>query len=403
MGGSPIWEELETMELLDIWRQARLQSALRTNVRNKWIWEHVADQLWHRGFVRSGEQCKNKVHNLLCVYRNVCRGRLPRWRCRYFDLLHRVASAKDVSDLEEPSEVAEKSRPLQRLSEPADLSPPPVRSGQTAAGSERSRARTAPDTGRVGYGAEEGRLGTAAGDRPGFERVRCRSEGQPEPSPGARCGSEEGGLSPPAGRQRARRDPPALVPIAHRPVPAAGAGLPLCSEEVRVLLARLWGQRLQAELLQRVRQTGGLKALRDGALRSQPYPTVRPPPARDPAAPHRNIITVTAPTAGGGGAAPDQPGTVIAQVPLLPSFRERTFSVSPGADQPVKEVSGRRLSPPAASHDLLAGAWDRCGASGRSAEALRGLSSRGLVLLPGGHGPRGVTAVGGGVIRVDID
>ena len=80
------------MELLDIWRQARLQSALRSNVRNKWIWEHVADQLWHRGFVRSGEQCKNKVHNLLCVYRNVCRGRLPRWRCRYFELLHRSST-----------------------------------------------------------------------------------------------------------------------------------------------------------------------------------------------------------------------------------------------------------------------------------------------------------------------
>ena len=94
---------------------------------------------------------------------------------------------------------------------------------------------------------------------------------------------------------------------------------------------------------------------------------------------------------------------MIAQVPLLPVRRQRGRSVSPLPAAPGADLRQEQASPPAGARALLASAWERCAAAGRSADVLRGLAARGLVLLPGGHGAHGIAAVGDGVIRVDDD
>lgn len=411
------------MELLDIWRQAHLQTALRSNVRNKWIWEHVGDQLWHRGFVRSGEQCKNKVHNLLCVYRNVCRGRLPRWRCRYFDLLHRVATAKNVSELEDPAELAEEER--------------------KAVGGEPETAASPPQ-----------RLP----ELPGFPQSPQRTE--------SRAGAVG---SPPPGKERARRGPPALVPIQYRSAPAnvkAAVGLPVTAEDAKAavdlpwkaldvkpvgglpessdevlrLLTRLWGHHLPADVLQSVsdafrRELPGserlLRESREAGHRSRPYPAARPPtsavlPPRAAIQPPREVPVVPAPPPAEPVKSPAHPadfaedlrGMVIARVPLLPVFKASSLS-PPAVDsvhRPAPETPARKSTPPSGTHGTHgthSGTHGTHGTNGTfsgthsgipeqygvdvGSAVLRELASRGLLLPTGRHTARA------GVIHINID
>ena len=436
MGGSPIWEELETMELLDIWRQAHLQTALRSNVRNKWIWEHVADQLWHRGFVRSGEQCKNKVHNLLCVYRNVCRGRLPRWRCRYFDLLHRVATAKDVADLEEAVKGTEKGAeppeevgsPPRRLSGP----PGPPRSPEERGDSEKRRLsppavrvrRAPPALVPIQYRSAPAPVKAAVGLPVTPEDLQTAVS--PTLSPKDLKKTE----SPPSSPENQKF---AGLPLSQEEDLKSAAGLPVCSEEMRRLLTRLWRHYLPIDVLQRVGDaarrgpacpTRGPKLTRDGELRSRPYPFVQPPTSA--MSPPRRSAPATAPVPSPQGvsaeAAPAEPlksqegpgelsaedlrGMVIARVPLLPAFKEKSGSLSPPAvdavDRPPAEPTARRPTAPSGTHGDTQETYGVPADLSRSAEVLRGLASRGLMLLPGLHGARGISA-GAGVIRIDID
>ncbi|KAL5249833.1 hypothetical protein ACHWQZ_G018604 [Mnemiopsis leidyi] len=63
------WTYPETQALLDIWQQEHIQTQLTLMARNRPVWEQVAEIMKYRkGFSRTGEQCKTRIHTLKIRY-----------------------------------------------------------------------------------------------------------------------------------------------------------------------------------------------------------------------------------------------------------------------------------------------------------------------------------------------
>ena len=63
------WTYPETQALLDIWQQDHIQTQLTLMARNRPVWEQVAERMkYHKGFNRTGEQCKTRIHTLKIRY-----------------------------------------------------------------------------------------------------------------------------------------------------------------------------------------------------------------------------------------------------------------------------------------------------------------------------------------------
>eukprot|EP00116_Pleurobrachia_bachei_P004759 sb/3465021/ len=63
------WTYPETQALLDIWQQDHIQTQLTLMARNRPVWEQVAEVMQYRkGFNRTGEQCKTRIHTLKIRY-----------------------------------------------------------------------------------------------------------------------------------------------------------------------------------------------------------------------------------------------------------------------------------------------------------------------------------------------
>ncbi|XP_063690093.1 uncharacterized protein LOC134822773 isoform X2 [Bolinopsis microptera] len=63
------WTYPETQALLDIWQQEHIQTQLTLMARNRPVWEQVAEIMKYRkGFNRTGEQCKTRIHTLKIRY-----------------------------------------------------------------------------------------------------------------------------------------------------------------------------------------------------------------------------------------------------------------------------------------------------------------------------------------------
>ena len=71
MATSGPWSTEETRALLDVWGADNVQCSLDRVVRNRTVYQRVANGLAELGFEQTWQQCKTKVKNLVQRYRKV--------------------------------------------------------------------------------------------------------------------------------------------------------------------------------------------------------------------------------------------------------------------------------------------------------------------------------------------
>ena len=65
------WTTEETRVLLKVWGDADIQSRFDGVVRNRHIYERIAENMKKLGYDRTWTQCKNKIKNIVQRYRKV--------------------------------------------------------------------------------------------------------------------------------------------------------------------------------------------------------------------------------------------------------------------------------------------------------------------------------------------
>lgn len=131
------WRDQETADLISIWGDERIQSALASSHKNMEVFEKVATQMRRLGYSRSAGECRTKTKALRSMYRVVVShnketGRAPAI-CPFFKeldaILHGDGSArpkrlsKTTRMKKTPSDVQEASQlpPLSQLLFSSDL------------------------------------------------------------------------------------------------------------------------------------------------------------------------------------------------------------------------------------------------------------------------------------------
>ncbi|XP_027128087.1 uncharacterized protein zgc:113263 isoform X1 [Larimichthys crocea] len=93
------WTEQETVTLVEVWAADDVQHSLKTCVRNGHIFADIAEKLATMGYLRTAEQCHNRIKRLKKTYRRYCNTRRSGGRpaaYRYFHLLAPVLGDNSV-------------------------------------------------------------------------------------------------------------------------------------------------------------------------------------------------------------------------------------------------------------------------------------------------------------------
>ncbi|KAF0302392.1 Zinc finger and SCAN domain-containing protein 29 [Amphibalanus amphitrite] len=204
--GAVMWTSLETAELMALWRRTETQQMFRSSGRNLAIWERLAEELLERGFYRTAHQCRAKLHNMVCLYRKVERGELPRARCRHYDTLRGVLSAGSREELERfnaPWEERCRRERLLREQELSQLSKLPAGDRQSPGQTQLSPGQTQLSPGQTQLSPGQTQLS------PGQTQL---SPDHPQLSP-ATAGSRSASSPLGSASSTGRRPPPTLVPL----------------------------------------------------------------------------------------------------------------------------------------------------------------------------------------------
>lgn len=70
-----IWTDGETEALLNIWRSVDIQQMLKGSAMNKQIYLQVSELMASQGFLRTSEQCQNRIKRLKANFRQFLEGR----------------------------------------------------------------------------------------------------------------------------------------------------------------------------------------------------------------------------------------------------------------------------------------------------------------------------------------
>lgn len=70
-----IWSDGETEALLNIWSSGDIQQMLKGSAINKQIYSQVSELLASQGFLRTPEQCQNRIKRLKANFRQFLEGR----------------------------------------------------------------------------------------------------------------------------------------------------------------------------------------------------------------------------------------------------------------------------------------------------------------------------------------
>lgn len=65
------WTSNETKALIGIWGEEEIQNALDGVVRNKTIYQKVAVAMGELGYIKTWQQCRTKIKNLVQKYKKV--------------------------------------------------------------------------------------------------------------------------------------------------------------------------------------------------------------------------------------------------------------------------------------------------------------------------------------------
>lgn len=70
-----IWTDSETEALLNIWRSGDIQQMLKGSAMNKQIYLQVSELMAGQGFLRTPEQCQNRIKRLKANFRQFLEGK----------------------------------------------------------------------------------------------------------------------------------------------------------------------------------------------------------------------------------------------------------------------------------------------------------------------------------------
>lgn len=70
-----LWSDSETQALLDIWRSEDIQLILKGSTMNKHIYSQISEVLAIQGYLRTPEQCQNRIKRLKANLRQFLEGK----------------------------------------------------------------------------------------------------------------------------------------------------------------------------------------------------------------------------------------------------------------------------------------------------------------------------------------
>ena len=95
------WTDLEVKSLLAIWNDSKIQEELDGAVRNKAVYEKIAQKMKEQGHQRDWKQCRSKVKNLKTKYREVKdhnnKTGNGRKECKFFSELENILGHRPAS------------------------------------------------------------------------------------------------------------------------------------------------------------------------------------------------------------------------------------------------------------------------------------------------------------------
>ena len=65
------WSEEETFKLVEIWGDAEIQALLEGAMRNKHVYDRIAEGMKEAGYVRTGVQCRDKIKKMKTEYKKI--------------------------------------------------------------------------------------------------------------------------------------------------------------------------------------------------------------------------------------------------------------------------------------------------------------------------------------------
>eukprot|EP00066_Takifugu_rubripes_P029742 XP_011619008.1 PREDICTED: zinc finger protein with KRAB and SCAN domains 2-like [Takifugu rubripes] len=103
-----IWTDSETEALLNIWRSGDIQQMLKGSAMNKQIYSQVSELMASQGFLRTPEQCQNRIKRLKANFRQFLEGRRgERQEFKFFDQMVQLFGNKYVINSEPVAEDAD--------------------------------------------------------------------------------------------------------------------------------------------------------------------------------------------------------------------------------------------------------------------------------------------------------
>lgn len=70
-----VWSDRETEALLDIWGSEDIQENLKGPTMNKHVYSQISEVLASQGYLRTPEQCQNRIKRLKANFRHFLEGR----------------------------------------------------------------------------------------------------------------------------------------------------------------------------------------------------------------------------------------------------------------------------------------------------------------------------------------
>ncbi|XP_054760858.2 trichohyalin-like [Lytechinus pictus] len=93
-GRGSLWEDVETLCLLNIWREKNIQEQMDGTVRNKTVFRKICQLMKERGFERAEDQIKRKIKQLRASFRktedNNNRSGRGRITCKFYSELQEI-------------------------------------------------------------------------------------------------------------------------------------------------------------------------------------------------------------------------------------------------------------------------------------------------------------------------
>ena len=68
---STCWSDKETVKLIEIWGDGKIQAMLEGSRRNKDTFVRISKEMSEAGFEKTGEQCSSKIKKLRCEYKKI--------------------------------------------------------------------------------------------------------------------------------------------------------------------------------------------------------------------------------------------------------------------------------------------------------------------------------------------